>query len=309
MATQFGDRLITAIKAKGNPCVVGLDFHEQGLPAFVPRQLASDPTPEGYRRTIAGFFSRVIDAVAPLVPAVKPQIALLEKYTWVGAQIFGDIVRYSQKAGLIVIADAKRGDIASSASGYADAFLSDNPSNDFAHGYGADAVTVNAFLGRDTLEPYVARCVQSGRGIFVLVKTSNKGSKETQDQVMKDSEDAAFTTYATIVDELGRSSVGASGYSAVGAVVGATFPEQAKRLRKLMPHAIVLVPGYGAQGGTANDAAFNFNDQGLGAVVNSSRGITHTFGDLDVSEEQYSACVRQNVTRMIDEINGAIARA
>lgn len=306
MATYFGDVLINAIRSKGNPCVVGLDFHDQGLPLFVLDRLASDKTPEGYRRTIREFFFLVIDAVREIVPAVKPQMALLEKYTWVGTQIFADVVAYAKRSGLVVIADAKRGDIASSAAGYAQAFLSENAAADFALGYNADAVTVNAFLGRDSLEPYLSICRQSPRGIFVLVKTSNKGSVETQDVIIGDTGETMFTAYAAIVRELGRDTIGASGYSSVGAVVGATFPEHAIRLRKLMPHAIILVPGYGAQGGTAQDAALSFNEDGLGAVVNASRSITHSFGRPEISEKEYVVRVRDNAEKMAEEINAAV---
>jgi orotidine-5'-phosphate decarboxylase len=303
---SFADSLISAIKEKNNPCVVGLDYHEKLLPAFVLDQLSQHPTPQGYRDAIGGFFKRIIDTVAPLVPAVKPQMSLLESMTWVGAQIFADVVQYAKDNGLMVIADAKRGDIASSAVGYANTFLGNSNSVDFASGYDANALTVNAFLGRDTLEPYLEKCKSRAKGIFVLVKTSNKGSIGTQDVILEENHEPVYSAYAKMVNEIGASLVGSSGYSSVGAVVGATFPSQAQELRRLMPRAIILVPGFGAQGATAADAAFNFNDDGLGAIVNASRSITYDFGRSDINPKSYETIVRENTHKMIAEIVTAI---
>jgi len=306
--TNFADVLIQAIREKGNPCVVGLDYHEKLLPDFVSNALRERPDPEGYREIIGGFFKRIIDIVAPLVPAVKPQMALLEGLTWVGAQIFMDIVQLARERGLVVIADAKRSDIASSASGYADAFLGAPGGPAFARGYDAHAVTVNPFLGRDSLEPFVEACRSRGKGIFILVRTSNKGSRETQEVILEESGRPVFATYAKMVQEIGEPLLGAGGYSSVGAVVGATFPDQARQLRKLMPRAIILVPGYGAQGASADDAVLNFNDDGLGAIVNASRSITYQFHRPDISPQQYQETVKANVERMIADILAALKR-
>ena len=305
---NFADILISAIKEKGNPCVVGLDYHENRLPTFVSDELRRAPSPEGYRNTISGFFRRIIDTVAPLVPAVKPQISLLESMTWVGTQIFIDIVESAKQHGLIVIADAKRSDIASSAQGYAKAFLGKREGPKFARGYDVHAMTVNPFLGRDTLEPYIDVCKTFGKGIFVLVKTSNKGSTETQDVMLKEPSDPMYVSYARMVAEVGASLIGESGYSSVGAVVGATFREQAEQIRKLMPKAIILVPGYGAQGATSEDVAVCFNEDGLGAVVNSSRGITAKFKQPNISPKEYVATVKDNTLKMIDDITPAVER-
>jgi orotidine-5'-phosphate decarboxylase len=303
---SFADSLISTIKAKNNPCVIGLDYHQKLLPSFVINELKQNPTPTGYRNAISGFFKRIIDIVAPLVPVVKPQISLLESMTWVGSQIFLDIVEYAKQQGLLVIADAKRSDISSSALGYANAFLGTSNGPTFASGYGANAMTVNAFLGRDTIDPYLEVCKSLGKGIFILVKTSNKGSTETQDVILEETGEPIFSSYAKMVNEIGGSIVGDNGYSSIGAVVGATFPDQAKQIRRLMPKAIILVPGYGAQGATATDAAWNFNDDGLGAIVNASRSITYGFSQPDITPEKYDTNVREKTLMMIDDINNAI---
>src|SRR6185437_12163471 len=161
--------------------------------------MRANPTPEGYRTAISDYFRLILDVVAPLVPAVKPQFSLLESLTWVGAQILIDITDHARSLDSLVIADAKRGDIASSALGYARAFLDPPDGPDFARGYNADCLTVNPFLGRDTLRPYVDACDSAGKGIFVLVKTSNPGSGETQDALLADSNRPVYTSYARMV--------------------------------------------------------------------------------------------------------------
>jgi orotidine-5'-phosphate decarboxylase len=303
--TTFGDRVVSAVKKKGNPCVVGLDFHDRLIPAFVSKALQQCKARDEFRRIVSELFCRIIEAVSPLVPAIKPQYSLLESYGAAGVEILEDIIRVAHNEDLLVIADAKRGDIASSAKGYADAFLSARSTELFPHGYDADALTVNAFLGRDTLDPYIDICKQSTKGIFVLVKTSNSGSAETQDARLESGKSIA-ELYAEIVDQVGHKCIGDSGYSGVGAVVGATFPLEASKLRKLMPHAIVLVPGYGTQGASAKDVVVNFNDDGLGALVNSSRSITYAYGSTDVSEKNYYLSVVENTNRMIDDIVHAL---
>ena len=219
-----------------------------------------------------------------------------------------DVVAAAREHGLVVIADAKRGDIASSAVGYAKAFLGGAEGPDFAQGYRADAMTVNPFLGRDTLDPYLDACRALGKGVFVLVRTSNKGSVETQNIEVGDSRTPMFAVYARMVDEIGASLIGEKGYSSVGAVVGATFPDEASQLRALMPRAIFLVPGYGAQGATADDVARNFNADGLGAIVNASRSVTYGFERSDISPGAYDRTVRDNVLRMAGDIAKGIER-
>lgn len=306
--TNFADRMIEAIKTKGNPCVVGLDFHETLVPTFVKDALSRASSPEAAREAISSHLCKLLDIVAPLVPAVKVQLAFLEQFTFVGSQVLLDVIQHGHSLGLIVIADAKRNDIASSAEGYAKAFLEGNDQSGSWHGYNADALTLNGFLGRDSLEPFAAKCEELGKGCFILVKTSNRGSAETQDLEYGPSGEPLFATYARIVDETGRNCRGAHGYSSIGAVVGATYPSQAARIRELLPNALILVPGYGAQGASADDVACCFNADGFGAVVNASRSVTYRFEKPDISERDYSKRVYENTVRMIDDIVPAIRR-
>jgi len=287
----FSDRLVEAVRVKGNPCVVGLDPRISLMPVFVKSSSAE--------QTISDFHEIVLDAVAGLVPVVKPQLAFFEQYGIPGMKAFENTVRAARERGLLVIADAKRNDISSTAEAYATAFLSDGA-------FDADAMTVAPYLGRDSLTPFVTACKQHGKGLFVLVKTSNPGSKDFQDQILQSTGRPLYQSIAASVDELGKEVLGASGYSSIGAVVGATFPEEARTLRSIMPRACILVPGYGAQGGSAQDAAACFNDDGLGAVVSSSRGITYAFGNADISRDAFARSVRDNTLRMIEEVTAAV---
>lgn len=305
---NFADRLIDAVKRKGNPCVVGLDPRVDQMPNFITDAL-TEKSPESVRQAIAHFHRTVLDAAAQLVPAVKPQIAFYEQYGLGGILAFMDTIQMAKERGLIVIVDAKRNDIAATAEAYANAFLGrtrlpwgDEPVFD------ADCVTISPFLGRDSLNPFLKACSKYGKGVFILVKTSNPGSRDLQDVKEAESGQPIYVRLARTVVELGQETIGKNGYSSVGAVVGATFPEQAKELRQLMPRSIILVPGYGSQGGTAQDAAKCFNADGLGAVVNASRSITYTFQTPNISEEEYSHLVRNNVEKMAAELNTAIRR-
>jgi orotidine-5'-phosphate decarboxylase len=305
---NFADRLIDAVKRKGNPCVVGLDPRIDQMPNFIKDDLKEE-SPEGVRQGITRFHRMVLDSVAPLVPAVKPQIAFYEQYGPGGILAFMDTIEMAKERGLIVIVDAKRNDIASTAEAYSNAFLGrtrlpwgDEPVFD------ADCVTISPFLGRDSLNPFLKACSKYGKGVFILVKTSNPGSRDLQDVKEAESGRPIYVRLARTVAELGHETIGTSGYSSVGAVVGATFPEQAKELRLLMPRSVILVPGYGAQGGTADDAAYCFNPDGLGAVVNASRSITYTFQTPNIPEKEYAQLVRKNVEEMAREIDAAITR-
>jgi orotidine-5'-phosphate decarboxylase len=201
--------------------------------------------------------------------------------------------------------DAKRNDIGSTAEAYANAFLGGSEAlGHRVRGFDVDCITVSPFLGRDSLEPFVRHCAANERGIFVLVKTSNPGSIDVQGQAADG--ETVSDRLARMVDELGADLVGRYGYSSIGAVVGATFPEEASRLRGTMPRAIILVPGYGAQGGTAEDALANFNPDGLGAVINASRSITYDGDSHDLSEAELSERLRSNTQRMIDDVAGAL---
>jgi orotidine-5'-phosphate decarboxylase len=286
----FADRLIENILAKDSRCIVGLDPRIDHMPAFVP----SDPC-----AAITEFHELVLDAVADLVPGVKPQLAFFEQYGVAGMQAFENTVRAATRRGLLVIADGKRNDISSTAEAYANAYLGDG-------GFDCDAMTAAPYLGRDSLVPFVEACKKHGKGLFVILKTSNPGSRDFQDQRLETTGRPLYESIAGTLNELGEDLVGRSGYSSIGAVVGATFPEEGRRLRSSMPRALILIPGYGAQGGSAKAAAECFNDDGLGAIVSSSRGITYAFGDRSISRDAFIRSVREKTLHMIHDVNAAV---
>jgi orotidine-5'-phosphate decarboxylase len=288
---SFADRLIRAISAKDSRCIVGLDPRVDQMPRFV--RTGSDYA------AVTAFHELVIEAVADLVPAVKPQLAFFEQYGVAGMQAFENTVQVAKQYGLLVIADGKRNDISSTAEAYANAYLG-------PHAFDCDAMTATPYLGRDSLVPFVEASEKHGKGLFVVLKTSNPGSKDFEDQPLESTGRPLYEKIAGVLNELGDGLVGESGYSSIGAVIGATFPEEGSRLRTLMPKALILVPGYGAQGGSAKAASECFNDDGLGAIVSSSRGITYGFGDPDISREAFVQSVRENTRRMIDEVNAAV---
>ena len=290
----FADRLVDAVRKKGSPCVVGLDPRIDLMPEFVKsgRGALSRAT---VCAIISDFHELVLDAVADLVPAVKPQLAFYEQYGLGGLEAYENTVNAARRRGLLVIADGKRNDISSTAEAYATAFLTDSA-------FYSDSMTVTPYLGRDSLEPFVKACAQHAKGLFVVLKTSNPGSRDFQDQPLETSGRPLYESIAAIIEDLGKDLIGESGYSSIEAVVGATFPEDGRRLRALMPHAIILVPGYGAQGGSAQNAAACFHDNGLGAVVSSSRGITYAHSDPGVSRADFVRTVREKTRRMVDEI-------
>jgi orotidine-5'-phosphate decarboxylase len=290
---SFADRLIQQILAKDSRCVVGLDPRIDQMPAFVPSDTCA---------AITEFHELVLDAVADLVPAVKPQLAFYEQYGVAGMQAFENTVRAARQRGLLVIADGKRNDISSTAEAYANAYLSGDA-------FDCDALTVTPYLGRDSLAPFVEACKKHGKGMFVVLKTSNPGSRDFQDQRLEATGRPLYESIASALHELGEDLVGESGYSSIGAVIGATFPEEGRRLRELMPRAPILVPGYGAQGGSAKAAAECFNDDGLGAIVSSSRGATYAFGDPAISRDAFVRSVREQTQSMIDDVNAAVKTA
>jgi orotidine-5'-phosphate decarboxylase len=294
---QFADRLIQQILAKDSRCIVGLDPRVDQMPAFVRGN--------GAYAAITAFHELVIDAVADLVPAVKPQLAFFEQYGVAGMQAFENTVLAAKKRGLLVIADGKRNDISSTAEAYANAYLGPTVAGLDA-AFDCDALTVTPYLGRDSLAPFVEACQKHGKGLFVVLKTSNPGSRDFQDQNLETTGRPLYESIASALHELGENLVGESGYSSIGAVIGATFPEEGRRLRELMPRAQILVPGYGAQGGSAKAAAECFNDDGLGAIVSSSRGTTYAFGDPDISRDAFVRAVREKTLRMIEDVNAAV---
>jgi orotidine-5'-phosphate decarboxylase len=308
---NFADRLCAQVKAKRSHAVVGLDPVLAKLPAFIKQEAAEryGQTARGAAAALLAFNRLVIDAVADQVALVKPQSAFYEIYGHYGVEAFWETVRYARSKGLLVIADAKRGDIGSTAEGYAAAFFGHpNPLDTWEDPeQWADSLTVNPYLGSDGLLPFVQRCEARGTGLFVLVKTSNPSSGEIQDQPLLSGELVAQQV-AKLVDSLGARALGASGYSAIGAVVGATYPDDLARYRAEMGRAIFLVPGYGAQGGTGADVVHAFNPDGLGAVVNASRSIIFAYqGDPSPAEAQQA--IAAALAAMNQDINGALQQA
>jgi len=261
--SHFADRLIAAIRSKKTPVLVGLDPRAESLP---PGLIAG----EGYEAAASAFASfcrGVIDVVAPLVPAVKPQAAFFEQLGPPGMRALKEVMDYAASKKLLVILDGKRNDIGSTAQGYAEAYLGPGA----ASPWGADALTVSPYLGDDSLTPFVEVAQQRGAGIYVLVKTSNPGGKRFQD-IVADGR-PLYRHVADYVESLAAETAGSGGYGSVGAVIGATYPQQLAELRQAMPHTWLLIPGFGAQGGSAKDCAAAFDQHGLGAIVNNSRGI------------------------------------
>jgi len=296
---QFSDRLATAVRGKGNPVLVGLDPRAAMLPGGLSPS-DGEGTIHVWASAFEAFCRGVIDVIAPLVPAVKPQAAFFEQLGPPGMIALANVIEFAQSRGLLVVLDAKRGDIGSTAEAYAAGLIGPERSSP----WGADALTVNPYLGADTLTPFVDTATQRGGGLFVLVKTSNPGSGMLQDLVAEGK--AVYRYVADQVEHLAGSSVSPCGYGAVGAVVGATYPAQLAELREAMPHAWILVPGFGAQGGTAADTAAAFDPNGLGAIVNNSRAIIFAHSRPPYAErfgeERWQGAVEAATRDMIDQL-------
>lgn len=286
------DRLCERIKETGNPTVVGLDT----AASYLPHRAELSDDFESLAAAVTDFNRAIIERIRKIVPAVKVQIAYYEAMGVAGMRAFADTCEAARDAGMIVIADAKRNDIGATAGQYAEAF--------FGKAFYCDMLTVNGYLGTDGIAPFLAK---KDKGIFVLVKTSNPSGGELQDMKLEN----GLTVYermAQLADEWGRDSIGKSGYSDVGAVVGATYPKQAAALRAMLPHTFFLVPGYGAQGGGADGAVAGFDEKGGGGIVNSSRGIIcaykqEKYKGMKFDEAAYAACVD-----MREDLTSALAR-
>lgn len=296
---HFTQRLIQAVRAKGNPVVVGLDPRAESLPpGFITGQGPLESA-RGYAR----FCHEVLDVVAPLVPAVKPQIAFFEQCGPSGMAALQEVIDYAVSRNLIVILDGKRNDIGSTAEAYAEAYLGRKPDS----AWGCDALTVNPYLGEDSLQPFVAAAVKREAGIFVLVKTSNPGGGKFQDLTLDGR--PLYRHVAELVESLALQTAMGEPYGVVGAVVGATYPQQLAELRKVMPHAWLLLPGYGTQGATAADCLPAFDGSGLGALVNSSRAILFAYRRPEYRErfgaarwqEAVEAATRQMIAELAAE--------
>lgn len=299
------NRLVEQIKAKKAPVVVGLDPMLSYVPEHLLRAAIAEQgeTLEAAAEAIWQYNKGIVDQIYDIVPAVKPQIAMYEQFGVPGMIAFKKTVDYCKEKGLVVIGDVKRGDIGSTSAAYAAAHLGKvTVGSKSLAGFDEDFATVNPYLGTDGIKPFVDVCKQEKKGIFILVKTSNPSSGEFQDRLI-DSK-PLYEAVGEMVDAWGKDCMGDS-YSYVGAVVGATYPEMGKALRKVMPKAYILVPGYGAQGGTAKDLKPYFNEDGLGAIVNSSRGIIAAYKQEKYQQfgaEHYDEAARAAAIDMIEDI-------
>ena len=301
-AASFSHRLTAAIQAKGTPACIGLDPKASALPpvlladANTATASAADLPPEALAPIFARFCREVIDVVAPLVPIVKPQLAYFEALGLPGMAALAETIRYAHAKGLLVLADGKRGDIGSTAEAYAAGWLN-GP-------WAADALTVNPYLGLDSIEPFISRANSQQAGIFVLVKTSNPGGKDFQD--LPTDGGTVYDQVAKGVEAAAARTAGSDRYGSVGAVVGATWPDQLVSLRAAMPHSWILIPGFGHQGGTAIDVAGGFAADGLGALVNSARAVifAHQRKELaaELAAHQWQTAVERACLEMIDQL-------
>lgn len=312
------NKLIDNIRKTGAPIVAGLDPMLKYVPEHLKKQSFEEygETMKGAAEAVWLFNKEIVDNIYDLIPAVKPQIAMYEQFGIEGLVVYQRTVDYCKEKGLVVIGDVKRGDIGSTSEAYAVGHLGKiQVGSKVCKGFDEDFITVNPYLGSDGVKPFIKVCKEEKKGIFVLVKTSNPSSGEFQDRLIQEAAGgngaAGRPLYEVVgekVAEWGADCMGDS-YSYVGAVVGATYPEQGKVLRKIMPKAFILVPGYGAQGGKGKDLVHFFNEDGLGAIVNSSRGIIAAYMQEDYAKygaEHFAEASRAAVLAMRDDIAGAL---
>jgi orotidine-5'-phosphate decarboxylase len=295
---HFADRLTAAVQAKGNALCVGLDPRWDGLPLEL-RNRHDAGTLDATAQAFEEFCGRVIDLVAPLVPVVKPQSAFFEACGPAGLAVLQRLLRHARDRGLLTILDGKRNDIASTAAAYADAaFAGVRLGHRLLTVWDADALTVNPYLGRDAVEPFLESARRAGRGVFILVRTSNPGAGQFQDLVCDGR--PLFLHVAEAVRVWTREHMGQCGYGDVGAVIGATHASELAAVRRVLPEAVFLVPGFGAQGATAADTTAAFQPDGHGAVVNSSRAILYCYEPSDVGwEAKIEAATRATIRELI----------
>lgn len=310
------NKLIQNIQRTGAPIVVGLDPMLKYIPEHLKKKAFAEygETLKGAAEAVWLFNKDIVDNICDLIPAVKPQIAMYEQFGIEGLIVFQRTVEYCKEKGLIVIGDVKRGDIGSTSEAYAIGHLGKVQVGSQSYsGFDEDFITVNPYLGSDGVAPFMKVCKEEKKGIFVLVKTSNPSSGEFQDRMVREQsgDRPLYEIVGEKVAEWGADCMGDS-YSYVGAVVGATYPEQGKTLRKIMPKAFILVPGYGAQGGKGADLVHFFNEDGLGAIVNSSRGIIAAYQQPEYAkygEENFAQASRAAVLAMKEDIAGALANS
>ena len=299
---SFAERLAAAVREKKTPVLVGLDPRFENLPTGLKSgEQGADPAvrAQAYR----SFCNGIIDVVAPWVPAVKPQAAFFEALGPLGMAAMADVVRYARSKDLLVIIDGKRNDIGSTALAYAAAYLGENSA------WGGDALTVNPYMGDDSLAPFVDAARKNDAGVFVLVKTSNPGGAKFQDLLADGM--PLYRHVARHVAALASQDVGDNGFGSTGAVVGATYPDQLAELRDAMPQSWLLIPGYGSQGGTARDVAAAFRADGFGAIINNSRGIIFAHARAEYRDRfgdaRWQEAVEASTRAMIDELRAETA--
>lgn len=301
------DRLMNQIEAVQNPTVVGLDPTLAMIPEFIKEEMFEKygKTPKAVAEMFIKFNKAILDEVAPLIPAVKPQIAMYEQYGLEGLRAYMETIHYAKEKGLVVIGDIKRGDIASTAAAYAGHIAGTEIEGNYFDLWQEDSVTINPYMGFDGVEPFIKACNEKDRGIFVLVKTSNPSGVELQDLLVDGT--PIYDKTADLVHKWGQMAMGTKGYSKVGAVVGATYKEQGIELRKRMPNTFFLVPGYGAQGGKAEDLKDYFDKNGSGIIVNSSRGIIAAYKkDNEVTEKEFAIASKKAVLAMRADLQGVM---
>lgn len=301
-------QLIEKIKKTKAPICVGLDPMLSYIPEHILKKSYGEfgETLEGAADAIWQFNKEIIDHTWDLIPSVKPQIAMYEQFGIEGMKSYQKTVDYCQEKGLLVIGDAKRGDIGSTSAAYAAGHLGKVKVGEHTYsGFHTDFLTVNPYLGTDGVKPFVDVCKAEDKGLFILVKTSNPSSGELQDLRLENGK-TVYEYMGSLVEEWGKDSIGSYGYSSVGAVVGATHPAQAAILRREMPHTFFLIPGYGAQGGKADDLKVCFNADGLGGIVNSSRGILCAYRQEKYAGMPFDAAARRACLDMKEDLNRAI---
>ncbi len=301
------DRLIDKIIELKNPTVVGLDPKLEYVPEYIQRRYLDDDgwTLKAAAKAVFAFNQAIIDEIHDIVPAIKPQAAYYEMYGHYGIKTLEKTIRYAKLNGMFVITDGKRNDIGATMEAYSSAHIGKVKVGDSEmEPFGADALTVNGYLGTDGIEPLLKVCREGDKGIYVLVKTSNPSSGELQDRLMDGV--PLYAVMGDMCEKWGADTIGKYGYSAVGAVVGATYPEQLSELRKRLPHTMFLVPGYGAQGGGAQGISGAFDENGLGAIVNSSRAIMCAYKKEGCDERDFAKAARREAIRMRDDITSYI---
>jgi len=315
VADNFADQLMAAIKAKRSPTCIGIDPVYSNLPAEIAehRDLNDESDSEAALDAVLEFCRRVIKIVAPFVPAVKINTAFFERYYWEGIEGYYDLIQEANGAGLVVIGDCKRGDIGSTAEMYARSALADPDFADLDHLVGPDAITVSPYFGSDGIKPFLHMAREESKGVFVLVRTSNESAGEIQNARLEGGLTVA-EHIAQLVAGWAKDDgmVGSSGYSALGAVVAAKDRDSTIRLRGMMPHCLFLVPGFGAQGGTAADIANCFKSDGTGALISASRSVIYAFENMKYIERftsEWDKCIEQACKDFIVEVNSAIIRA